>query len=313
MIFSVPLIILVSLLISGSNTYDFSVKECKNLARQQSPINIVSSSSIHLDEKYFRFLSNNYNPLTTDYEWTYYEEYYEEEKAVGIASNNTSSDLGNFIFVKDWAMYSFNLQKILFRVNSEHRIDGQNFDVEMQLVHTYEPNYYAPGRKIDLEQDYLVISVFFKRTPDENPAASKLFEFADLRGFFNGTTTRMSRNIKLHYIIQHQPSYLYTGSLTFPECQDAIWLLFSQYHLISETDYSRLLKVIQKRTTIVDPLSLLNTRILFPSLPSTQVYRNWNELSMLSPKPTLMAYNSASYVHINYLIFISLFLLFLMI
>jgi carbonic anhydrase len=123
----------------------------------------------------------------------------------------------------------------------------------------------------------------------------------------------MSKNIKLHYIIQHQPSFLYSGSLTYPECQDAIWLLFSQYHLISETDYTRLVSVIQRRTSIIDATTRHNNRNLFATLPETEVYRNWNELSMLTPKPNLLAYNSASYVHINFVILISLFLLLLMI
>jgi hypothetical protein len=70
----------------------------------------------------------------------------------------------------------------------------------------------------------LVISLFFKQTEDDNPGASRLFEFMNLEGFYNGTDSNMIKNIKLHHIIQHQPALLYQGTVTYPECLPALWM-----------------------------------------------------------------------------------------
>lgn len=316
MIQSLAFAVLISLkLISSVQGYDFSLSTCASTAHQQSPINIVQDQSLYFDEKYFRFLTNNYQELTTQNYWSYFT----EEMAVGIAPTQNQTDFGSFIFVKDWAMYSFNLKKILFRVQSEHQIDGESFDVEMQLVHTIDANYYTPGRRINLGVDYLVISVFFKKEADGFPGNTKLFDFMNLQGFYNATQNNLStnaymdRSIKLHYMIQHQPSYMYTGSLTYPECQEAIWLLFSQFHIISESDLTYLTKVIQTHTpSIVDSTTNYNDRNLF-SNTNTPVYRNWNEAARMEPRQNLLVYNSSSFLNLSYVVYISLLFSLLMI
>jgi carbonic anhydrase len=279
----------------SSKPYDFSNPTCQSSTYQQSPIDITLDSSFYYDEKYFRFLTNNYNFLTTENKWTYFQ----DEKAVGIApTGGNQTDFGSFIFVKDWAMYSYKLQKILFRTLSEHTLDGQTFDVEMQLIHTNDANYYSPGRRIDLQGvDYLVISIFFKVTDDNNPAKSLLFEFMNLG---KGLNARMLRPIKLHHIIQHQPSYLYTGSLTYPVCQEAQWLIFSQYHSIGQTDFNNLKSLIASATGLVT-----NTRDMFPFTSSQAIYRNWNDASNLIPSPTLMVYSSSSVLNMSYTLLMS--------
>lgn len=304
MIQGLPLVILISFtLLSYVFNYDFSLSTCSNTAHQQSPINIVSSESQFYDEKYFRFLSNNYDILTTGNEWSYFP----EERAIGVTMNKNQTNLGSFIFVKDWAMYSFNLQKILFRVGSEHQINGEEFDAEMQFVHTIDPNYYAPGRRVNLGVSYLVLSILFKKTEDTNPGRSKLFEFMNLEAYKNGTIpAEMSRNIKLHYIVQHQPAYLYQGSLTYPECQPALWMVQSQYHLISNTDLSHLKDVIANKISTGFANEKTNERNIQPKIGTTVVYRNWNEPEVMTPKPTLMGYNSSSFVNIGYVTLISL-------
>jgi carbonic anhydrase len=297
------LMIITLNMLQTSKAYDFSNPSCLNTAYQQSPINIILDSTYYYDEKYFRFLTNNYNFLTTNNKWTYFQ----DEKAVGIApTGGNQTDFGSFIFVKDWAMYSYKLQKILFRTPSEHNLDGQSFDVEMQLIHTNDANYYSPGRRIDLQGvDYLVISIFFKVTDDNNPAKSQLFQFMNLE---KGLNARMLRPIKLHHIIQHQPSYLYTGSLTYPVCQKAQWLVFSQYHSIGQTDFNNLQSLITSATGLFS-----NTRNIFPYTSSQEIYRNWNDMANLLPNPTLMVYNSSCILNISYTLLFSTVFMVLMI
>ena len=303
MIQSVTLLVTISMsLLALVKSYDFTTKSCSAASGQQSPINIDPAQSLYFDEKYFRFLSNSYTPLTTENQWKYLE----EEKAIGITPTAAQKTFGSFILVKDWSMYNFNLDKILFRVGSEHKINGQTFDAEMQLVHSIDTNYYAPGRRVNLGVSYLVISIFFQKTEDTNPARSKLFDFMNLSGFAsaNATDVFMHRSIKLHHIVQHQPSYLYKGSLTFPECEPALWLLFSQYHLISASDLTKLTTAIQAKTSITDSVTRKNTRDAFPVASTTPIYRNWNELDKLTARPTLMSYSSGAYLHFTFVSFI---------
>ena len=167
------------LILSVVKSYDFNTASCSNTKNQQSPISISSSKSLYFDEKYFRFLQNNYEFLTTYNQWSFMPEL----NAIGVKPAQNQTDFGYFTFVKDWAMYKFNLNKIVFRVDSEHTIDGNSFNVEMQLIHSIDNTFYQPGRRVDLGVNHMVISVFFLVTEENDPAASKLFDFMNLNGF----------------------------------------------------------------------------------------------------------------------------------
>jgi carbonic anhydrase len=304
MIQSLSFILIIAFsLLSLCKGYDIpDVTSCSIDTKQQSPINIEKDKTFYFDEKYFRFLTNNYDLLTENNTWTYFK----EEMAVGIAPSGNQIDFGSFIFVRDWAMYSYRLKKILFRTPSEHTLEGEKFDAEMQLIHTVDGNYYPPGRRIDLQGvDYLVISVLFKVTDDNNPAKSLLFHFMNLE---KGIDANMIKPIKLFHIIQHQPSYLYTGSLTYPECQKSLWLVFSQFHLIGQTDFNNLKNLIQKATGLEN-----NARDIFSNNFDEEVFRNWNDKVNLIPKQTLMVYSSSSMLNMSYTFLMSIFFFALMI
>jgi len=279
-------------------SYEFTNPGCSMNTRPQSPINLPLSDSLYYDEKYFRFLTNNYEPISKNTSWVVFA----DERAIGFTPSSVQKSFGSFVFVKDWAMYSFNLQKILFRVRSEHAIDGSVFDAEMQLVHSLDSNYYPPGRRIDLGVNYLVVSVMFKVTEDTNPAVSQLFNFMGLSGYANGTSSTIQKDIKLHHIIQHQPSYLYQGSLTYQGCDPALWLVFANYHYISRTDYNNLKKMIQipkaNTAVIADTITQSNVRDLQINV-NLPVYRNWKDESGMQARPTLMTYNSASFTTVS--------------
>jgi carbonic anhydrase len=233
--------------------------------------------------------------IDTDYKW----QIFPDERAIGIGPKSGNDNMGSFVFVKDWAMYNFDLKKILFRANSEHTLNGNHFDVEMQLVHSIDTNYYPPGKRVNLGVDFLVISIFFQITDNNNPARTKLFDFSNLKDFSN-----MSRKIKLWQIIQHQPSYLYQGSLTYPECEPALWMIFSQFHLISQSDFNLLLNKIQQNN-LADQTTKNNVRNIFNNDFST-VYRNWNELTKMSANPTLLTYNASSYINFSFVTIVAI-------
>lgn len=284
--------------------YDFTNAQCRQTTKQQSPIDIITDDTFYYEEKYFRFLTNQYKQLTENNTWTVLN----EERAVGFVPTTEQVDFGSFILVKDWAMHNFLLNKILFRVKSEHTINGETFDVEMQLVHSLDHNYIPPGRSIALDANYLVISVFFKVTPDSNPARSELFQFMNLEGFASGTSANIAKSIKLHHIIQHQPSYLYQGTLTYPGCEDALWLIFSNFHLITQTDYNNLVKVINSQAgnnSLVDSVNGFNARDVHINIDAP-VYRNWKDPSAMRSRVTLMTYNSSSTAQVSLILTVAM-------
>lgn len=272
-----------------------------------TPTPIIVSDSLYYQEKYFRFLANNYDQIEQGNFWTSLG----EEKGIGFKAKD---NFGSFILVKDWSMYSFKLTKIIFRPFCSYAFQNgttsNTFDAEMQLIHTLDNGYYPPGRRINLGINYLVITVPFKKSTDRNPANSKLFEFFSLKEYnheiINAITTLPKsisplKPIKLHYIIQHQPSLLVQSTLQTLSQQQALYLIFTNYHFISESDFNLLQATYETIFEKQNIIPLLPTTPIPP--PNPIFYRNWDNVKEVEPKPTLMAYNSQSLIKIDILLF----------
>jgi carbonic anhydrase len=287
-----PTTLIISLsLLSLTLGYNFNQQTCQATFAPQSPININSLQTHYLEEKMFRIIDNKYN-VDKNTTWNIFP----AERALGLKSSK--ENLGSIVLVKDWGMYNFILDKILFRVGVEHSIDGVKYDAEMQLIHTYDANYYTPGKRIHLGINYFVISVFFKKTQDDDPLASELFRYTNLEGIAKSTNSTMLKDIKLHEIIQHQPAYMYEGTLTYPDCQKALWYVNSQYHLIRQRDYDNLVAV-TKMSTGFDSVTQ-NVRDQF--VGNYMVYRNFNDITKFVPRVTMMNYSGAEIVSRNFIL-----------
>ena len=253
------------------------------------------SNTSYYQEKYFRFLSNKYEEIEHGDFWTTLK----EEHGIGFKATD---DFGSFILVKDWAMFNFKLKKIVFRPYCSYTLNGHEFDAEMLLIHTIDNGYYPPGKRIYLGINYLVISVPFKKTSDLNPANDKLFHFMSLDLYKNAlekeTTdkdylpTRISpfKSIKLHQIIQHQPSLLFESNLTYSANTKALYMIFTQFHFISEKDYAMLNLAFNKALGFTNEIGIGNENKQY-LVPQGEVYRNWQNPEEVAPKATLMAYN----------------------
>ena len=258
------------------------------------PHDFKSAESFYYQEKYFRFLSNKYEEIERGDFWTTFK----EEQGIGFKATD---DFGSFILIKDWAMFNFKLKKIIFRPYCSYTLDGQQFDAEMLLVHTIDNGYYPPGKRIYLGINYLVISVPFKKTSDLNPANDKLFHFMSLDLYKNSLETtatdkeylppRISpfKSIKLHQIIQHQPSLLFESNLPFSEGTKALNMIFTQFHFISEKDYAMLNLAFKKALRFED--DEYEKYYYSNSNDIKETYRNWQNPEEVKPKATLMAYN----------------------
>ena len=252
---------------------------------------LESNNSYYYDEKYFRLLTNNYNEINPGNFW---KNLYSD--GIGFKS---IKDFGSIILLKDWAMYNFKLTQIFFRKNCTFEYEDFNCKAEMWLYHTRDNQYYPPGRRIYIKQNVFIIVIPFVLSNNENPANDLIFDFFNLEGFKNSldkANAKISpkKPIKLHQIIQNQPSYLFNGRYNDI---DTLFMVFTQYHFISENMLSNLDYISQRTNDI-------NTIVT----DFGKIYRNIRKLEEIKPKATLLAYSKGSYLK-KIFAFIILFLL----
>ena len=266
-------------------------------------IEIDLSKSVYYQEKYFRFLANNYENINQGDFWTSFN----DEKAIGFQA---SRDFGSFLFVKDWSIYSFKLTKIMFRPFCSYKTKNEDneitYDAELLLYHTIDNNYFPPGKRVYLGINYLIISVPFKRTDYMDPSSDKLLEFLNLEIYKNVVKEKINlkigpyKPIKLYQMIQHQPQYLFEAK-DLISGEKTLYLIFSQYHHINDRDYV-LLK------SAYDELNFgefSNNPIA--DFDKTVVYRNFQNPDELKSRLTLMAYNNQNYFKLKWIILIMIY------
>ena len=210
-----------------------------NICNIQNEDIIFQDNSYYYEEKYFRILSNNYDTIDPGNAWT------KEDEGFGFKARR---DFGSLILLKDWSMYNFKLTKVVFR-NKQSFDYGKNYDAEMWLIHTKDNGYYPPGRRIYIKQNYLIIVVPFMKTDDNNPAIDSIFKILNLEKYAEDINGRVfpSKPVKLYTIIQNQPSLLFEGNY---EQKNTLFLVFTQYHFISQKDYDNLSKIYSNSTNL---------------------------------------------------------------
>lgn len=260
-----------------------------SFSSEQGALTLKSDESVYYEEKYFRFLANNYDNIEQGDFWTFFR----DEKGIGFKA---TKDFGNALILKDWSIYNFKLVKIVFRpfctVQLEEK-DSTYCDAEMWLYHTKDNGYYPPGRRIHIKQNYFVLIIPFKKVDNSHPSIDSLFNFLQLEKFKSNYIENKflqispKKPVKLYQFIQNQPAYMFESKLNTGE--DCLYMVFSQYHFISEEDYQNL------NYTCVDGLGFKN--FFIPELDSsTPYYRNWKNPEEMKPKVTLMSFNSSFYL-----------------
>ena len=257
-------------------------------SQDNSPsINLTSSDSYYYDEKYFRLLTNNYDEINPGNVWKDLN-----SDGIGFKANK---NFGSIILLKDWSMYNFKLTHIFFRKNCSFNYENFNCDAEMWLYHTKDNQYYPPGRRIFMEQNFFIIVVPFVRTDNNNPANDLLLDYLNLESYYANKKISPKKPVKLHHIIQNQPSYLFEGKYNET---NTLFMVFTQYHFISEKLYGALDNIKTNKE--------INTNIICES----KIYRNVRKLEEIKPSATLMAYSKGSYLK-NIFAIIVLFLIFI--
>jgi len=276
--FLIIFLISISLKFSLCQTYKFEV-----------------SKSIYYQEKYFRFLANNYENIQQGDYWKFFK----EENGIGFQA---IKDFGSFLLVKDWSIYSFKLTKIIFRPYCKYSIDDENFDAELLLYHTIDNNYFPPGKRIYLGINYLIISVPFKKTNNDDPSIDKLLDFLNLEKFSADTSKKIGpeKPIKLYQMIQHQPQFLFEAKDNFSG-EKTLYLIFSQYHKISDTHLESLTKIYEPN----------EKNLQFNETTIKEFYRNFQNPYDLTPKLTLMTYNNQYYLKLKWIMIFFIYFIFI--
>ncbi len=266
-----------------------------------SDINISSTNSFYYEEKYFRILSNNYDTIDPGENW----EKLEEDGGIGFKAKK---DYGSLILLKDWSMYNFKLTKVLFRNNCLFDYENIKCAAEMWLIHTKDNGYYPPGRRIFIKQNYFILVIPFVQTQNENPAIDSLFHYLNLDGYHKnlienqGASTIPKKPVKLYQIIQNQPSILLEGIYKNIE---TLFMVFTQYHFISESDYNKLNEIIFSQ---LNQSNIINLSVKYDS--EKKLFRNMKSLKECEPRVSLMIYSKGTYLKNILLLFFFIIFLF---
>ena len=260
-------------------------------------IDLDPENSYYYEEKYFRILSNNYDSIDPGNFWTSIKGSNESE-ILGVGFE-AKKDFGSLILLKDWSMYSFKLTKIIFRNSCSFtfQANNKNCSAEMLLYHTKDNGYYPPGRRIFIRQNFFVIVVPFFKADDKNPSNDLLFKFLNLEKYSpNQNHVTPQKPVKLYQIIQNQPSYLFEAKF---EDKDTLFMFFTQYHFISESDLKKLNEICS---------AIKIDEIITEYKETDKIYRNMQNSQKLKPKVSLMVYSKANYLN-NILLFFIIFLI----
>ena len=233
-------------------------------------ITLNSSESYYYDEKYFRILTNNYDPINPGNGWNN-----RSSDGIGFKPNN---NFGSIILLKDWSMYSFKLTQILFRKECSFKYEDFDCSAEMWLYHTKDNQYYPPGRRIYLKQNFFVIVVPFLISDNNNPGNDEILDYLNLERYsqtYKNPNILISpkKPVKLYQIIQNQPSYLFDGKYNNA---DTLFMVFAHYHYIS-AKMDNILKNISRDE--------INKNITQDS--DKKIYRNVRKLEEIKPRATL--------------------------
>lgn len=312
------LLIILSSILVFVKSFEYPADTCKASSHTQSPVSLLIGNSIYYEETTFRLFHNEYKNIEKETKWKVFRDI----NAVGIEADFAADEkeedksFGSILLAKDWAIYRFNLTRIIFRLPGEHMVEGESFAAEVQLEHTLDHSYNNPGKRIELDVEKMIIALPFRLTVDYDPQQTQLFEKMNLQGFAEALEedeVTMNKTLKLKHLIQNQPMFFYKGSLSHSGCDKAVVLVPSHFHLISKKHLELLRTVLTKHKLISS--GLLHGKTISGNARTfdedfkqvaPEVYRNYEERAMMNPTLNYFHYNLAKLFQIGVLAFISL-------
>lgn len=142
-----------------------------------------------------------------------------------------------FLRDSDGTFIGFDSQFMKLKSPAEHQINGETYDLELQVTGQLKAGYSSRITQA-------TFCVLFRQLSDkprvfsDDPVyeTSKMFDFLDL-----GTLgLRVSEFPKQFAAEAANPVYyFYEGSLTEPDCQPHLWVIFTNYLYLTRNDYEK--------------------------------------------------------------------------
>ena len=221
-------LIFLSLLFSLIFTLDYSAQEtwgddCQ-LDSIQSPININEKEVVD-DNSKFSFESIDYKTI--------------ESTSVSYINDFSIStptlDNGNITVKINGTIFTYKILNIHFHLNSEHTINGKNYDMEMHIVH-------ENTNTEDKDNLHMVIAYIFEIDDDDDDEEEKTF--LDSIGFNTGEEVK---NVNVKDIVKKEDVYYYKGSLTTPPCtEDVNWVVIEDIKKMSKNQFDKFEEYVNK-------------------------------------------------------------------
>ena len=221
-------LIFLSLLFSLIFTLDYSAQEtwgddCQ-LDSIQSPININEKDVVD-DNSKFSFESIDYKTIEST-SVTYINDF---------SISTPTLDNGNITVKINGTIFTYKILNIHFHLNSEHTINGKNYDMEMHIVH-------ENTNTEDKTNLHMVIAYIFEIDDDDDDDEEK--SFLDSIGFNTGEEVK---NVNVQDIVKKEDVYYYKGSLTTPPCtEDVNWVVIEDIKKMSQNQFDKFEEYVNK-------------------------------------------------------------------
>lgn len=217
---------------SFKNYSDWKKKwsKCSNESKLQSPIDIRRDK---LEEcKSQCNLRLNYKP----------------SKCFVITSNETITiryDPGSYAYFNDKV---YELIEAKIHVPSMHLVDGEYYDMEVNLYHCLASNTKS-GENYVCSDGGIVIAIFVQSGVEYGKSADFFTQFINQVPVpETSTQTNLEKNIEVaddwniaNIIPENKSFYTYEGSRPYPPCDEKWkWIVFQDYVNIGKTNYSNL-------------------------------------------------------------------------
>ncbi|MGM0519531.1 MAG: carbonic anhydrase [Campylobacterota bacterium] len=148
---------------------------------------------------------------------------------------------GNQLVVND---ETYNLKKLSFHTPSEHTIDGKNFPLEAQLVHTNGSNLAIIAVMFEVGDDNIVLNKLFRNFPEQE-----------------GDRNELKSEVKGYELLPtNKDYYKYSGSMTTPPCTEgAKWFVLKTPIKLSQSQLDDFKEAMPENNR---PLQELNSRTI---------------------------------------------------
>lgn len=268
---------------------------CSATNPQQSPVNLNTVNSKYYDERMFRLLSTNYTVYANS-TWTKFD----QTNGNGLGFEG---DFGSTLLMKNWALYKYDLKKIIFRYGSSHTINATNkYDGEIELIHKVDSSYRTNGRYIKESSQYLVISLFMMGqvanadgTFNTTEVVSNLLKELNVNDLKTQTfaagnaNTLPTRRVKLNRIVQNTPQLMYEGRLTYGICEKALYIIDPMYQLIDADSMNNLKAALNLNGFLINNSNSRNIQVLDIS---TAIFRNDPSITSYSKDKSPFQYDT---------------------